>query len=110
MLACWLLRRAAAGETWFGHVLLVFAYSRGRWKEELAVFVRWYCAVQHTQPTARTAMQRLRWETARLPGGQAAPRCGVVSARSILEPVLIQRQPGKEDHFFFNHFVRVGGR
>ena len=101
--------RGAGGETWFGHVLLVFGFSlHGRRGEHLAVFLRWYCAVQRTQ---WTDMQRLRWETARLPGcDKLVPRFGVVAAQHILEQVLIQREPGKDGYFFFNHFARVGGR
>ncbi len=100
------------GETWFGHVMLVFTYKvPAKPGLQLAVFVRWYCAAPSTKMTRLTRMQRLRWEMARLPGDtELAPRCDVISAKSVLEHVLIQREPECPGHFLFNHFVRVGGR
>ncbi len=101
-------------EFWFGQVLLVFSYAlpSAPTKQELAVLVRWYCAAPHTPFTARTRLQRLRWEMVALPGrrGARTPRCDVVAEHNIAEPVHIVPDPTAEDHFFFNHHVRVGGR
>ena len=100
----------AADETWFAKVLLVFThYIPSKRGPQPALFVRWYCAAPATQLTSLASMQRLQWETARHPDSTAIiPRCDVISARSVLEPVLIQQEPNSQDHL--NHFIRVGGR
>lgn len=97
----------------FGKVLMVFSYATTTAPSErhLAVFVRWFTAARHTESTAPTGLTRLCWEYGKIPGSsRVVPRCDVVSVHSIIEPVLIERDPTEDGHFFFNHFLRCGGR
>lgn len=72
----------------------------------------WYTSAALTPVTRLTRMQRLRWETAPLPGtrGRQVQRCDMVAATNIAEPVYIMADPTDKAHFFFNHHMRVGGR
>ena len=72
-----------------------FARERQLETQQLAAFVGWYCVANHSQLTPLTRMQQLQGEIAVLPssGGAQAPWCDVVATSSIIEPVLIQRDP-----------------
>ena len=111
-------------------MLLIFTFclegEAGRPRK--ALFVRWFKPASIQPPreflaaVEATRLPRLQWEMVPAPRGvgskrrpaargrrEAVPRCDVIPAGKVIEPVYLQVDPSQEGCFFFNHHVRCGG-